>query len=258
VFQDGLLTDAAAADIGWSLVPLGELHGAAAGRALAGVRTSARVTGLTARGSGWEVGLRGGERLRADAVVLAVPPAAAEALLPAGALPLAPGWAARLGTAPIVNVHVVLDRPVLDEPFVAGVGTPLQWVFDRTGQSGLTEGQYLAVSLSAAAATVDRPSADVLAEVLPALRALLPAAAAAQVVDAFVTRERAATFAPRPGTAADRPGPRTRAPGLVVAGAWTATGWPATMEGAVRSGVAAAQTLLGTGLPVRDREELAA
>jgi hydroxysqualene dehydroxylase len=241
-------------------VPLGELHGAAAGRALAAagaeVRTSERVVGLTAAGTGWEVGLRGGERLRADGVVLAVPPAAAEALLPAGALATAPGWAARLGTAPIVNVHVVLDRPVLDEPFVAGVGTPVQWVFDRTRPSGLAGGQYLAVSLSAASALVDRPAADVLAEVLPALRALLPAAAGAQVRDAFVTRERAATFAPRPGTAGDRPGPRTRAAGLVVAGAWTATGWPATMEGAVRSGDAAARTLLEAGLPVR--EELAA
>jgi hydroxysqualene dehydroxylase len=166
--------------------------------------------------------------------------------------------AKNMDACPIVTVNLWFDRPVLDEPFVAGVGTPLQWVFDRTRQSGLGAGQYLAVSLSAAAATVDRPSAEVLAEVLPALRALLPAAAAAQVVDAFVTRERAATFAPRPGTAADRPGPRTRAPGLVVAGAWTATGWPATMEGAVRSGVAAAQTLLGAGLPVRDRQELAA
>src|SRR5205085_2691416 len=71
-------------------------------------------------------------------------------------------------------------------------------------------------------------------------------AADAVVREAFVTRERTATFAPRPGTAADRPGPRTRASRLVVAGAFTDTGWPATMEGAVRSGAAAAQALLPT------------
>jgi squalene-associated FAD-dependent desaturase len=258
VFQEGLLTEAAAADIGWSLVPLGELHGAAGARALTAaggeVRTSARVTAVRPGPAGWEVAVREAAPLGVDGVVLAVPAPAAEELLPPGALALAPGWAARLGSAPIVNVHVVLDRQVLHEPFVAGVGTPVQWVFDRTGQSGLTSGQYLAVSLSAAQGWIDRPTADVLGEVLPALRALLPGAADAEVRDAFVTRERAATFAPRPGTAADRPGPRTRARGLVLAGAWTDTGWPATMEGAVRSGTAAAQTLLSelTGPTVRE------
>jgi monoamine oxidase len=251
VFQEGLLTDAAAADIGWSLVPLGELHGTAAARALAAagveVRTSARALELSPGAGGWVVGARGrggADRLPVDGVVLAVPPSPAEELLPAGALDIPPGWAARLGSAPIVNVHVVFDRPVLEEPFVAGVETPVQWVFDRTRQSGLADGQYLAVSLSAAQAVVDRPAADVLAEIVPALRALLPGAADAEVRDAFVTRERAATFDPRPGSAADRPGPRSRAEALVVAGAWTATGWPATMEGAVRSGVAAAHALL--------------
>jgi hydroxysqualene dehydroxylase len=267
VFQDGLLREASAADIGWPLVPLGELHGAAAARALAAagaeVHTSARVAGLVPDGDSWQLELRGdgrsaAERLVADQVVVAIPPAAAERLLPAGALSSAPGWAARLGTAPIVNVHVIFDRQVLGEPFVAAVGSPVQWVFDRTVQSGLPEGQYLAVSLSAARATVDRPTADVLAEIVPALRELLPAAAAAQVLDSFVTRERAATFAPQPGTASDRPGPRTRAQGLVVAGAWTATGWPATMEGAVRSGAAAAQSLLAELTSPSSREELAA
>ena len=264
VFQEGLLTDAAAADIGWPLVPLGKLHGTAAARALAvagaEVRPSTRAVALTPVDGGWSVGIRGAGRLTVDAVVLAVPPAAAEALLPAGALTTPPGWAARLGATSIVNVHVVFDRPVLEEPFLAGVGTPVQWVFDRTRQSGLSRGQYLAVSLSAAQAVVDRSAADVLADILPALRALLPAAADAEVRDAFVTRERAATFAPLPGTAADRPGPQTRAHGLVVAGAWTATGWPATMEGAVRSGAAAAQVLLAKpagpsvrgGTPVRE------
>ena len=254
VFQDGLLSDAAAADIGWALVPLGELHGTAGERALtaagADVRTGAKVAGVTPADGGWTVDVRGGAPLDVDGVVLAAPPPVTASLLPSGALDVPTDWADRLGAVPIVNVHVVFDRPVLDEPFLATVGSPVQWVFDRTRQSGLTDGQYLAVSLSAAADLVDRPAAELVDELLTALRALLPAAAGAQVRDAFVTRERTATFAPLPGNAAVRPGPRTRAHGLVLAGAWTATGWPATMEGAVRSGAAAAQALLAE-LPSR-------
>jgi uncharacterized protein with NAD-binding domain and iron-sulfur cluster len=77
---------------------------------------------------------------------------------------------------------------------------------------------------------------------LPELARLLPAARAARVREVFVTRERAATFAPSPGVRRLRPGPVTHAPGLYLAGSWTATGWPATMEGAVRSGLAAARS----------------
>jgi uncharacterized protein with NAD-binding domain and iron-sulfur cluster len=84
--------------------------------------------------------------------------------------------------------------------------------------------------------------------ILPALADLLPAARSAQVLDSFVTRERQATFDPAPGQRASRPGNRTDAPGLVLAGTWTDTGWPATMEGAVRSGNAAVAAL---GAPTR-------
>jgi uncharacterized protein with NAD-binding domain and iron-sulfur cluster len=80
--------------------------------------------------------------------------------------------------------------------------------------------------------------------VLPALASLLPAARDAEVLDSWVTRERTATFRAVPGTAALRPPAGTDVPGVVLAGAYTATGWPATMEGAVRSGHAAATALL--------------
>jgi uncharacterized protein with NAD-binding domain and iron-sulfur cluster len=80
--------------------------------------------------------------------------------------------------------------------------------------------------------------------VLPELVALLPAVARDEIVDFFVTREREATFRPAPGSGALRPPATTRAPGLFLAGAWTDTGWPATMEGAVRSGAAVAAALL--------------
>ncbi|MGA9309957.1 MAG: hydroxysqualene dehydroxylase HpnE [Pseudonocardiaceae bacterium] len=249
VFQEGLLTDASAADIGWSLVPLRELHGDPALACLdavgAQVRTGATVRGIHPVPEGWQI-TTDGAPTTADQVILAVPPAAAEQLLPTGSVPAAPGWSQRLGSVPIINVHVVLDRPVLREPFIAGVDTPVQWVFDRTAQSRLRHGQYIAVSLSAADDLVNTPTADLRAQFLPELTALLPRMRDAQVRDFFVTRERHATFRPAPGSAALRPSAVTAARGLFLAGAWTATGWPATMEGAARSGAAAATALLET------------
>jgi hypothetical protein len=162
------------------------------------------------------------------------------------------GWAKALGNSPIVNAHVVFDRVVLDEPFVAGVDSPLQWVFDRTVQSGGAgrDEQYIAVSLSAADELIDTPVAELRDVLVPALRRLLPAAADADVKEFFVTRERQATFRPAPGSGRFRPGATTALPGLHLAGAWTATGWPATMEGAVRSGEAAAASVLRTSAAV--------
>ncbi|WP_051799240.1 hydroxysqualene dehydroxylase HpnE [Streptomyces sp. NRRL S-337] len=257
VFKTGLLSAPGAADIGWSRVPLGDVHDALARTALekAGVRIALRTRAASvARTDGrWQVavqnGPHGGERLTADTVVLAVPQRETHALLPAGAL------ADRdrlldIGTAPILNLHVVYDRKVLRRPFFAAVGSPVQWVFDRTDASGLTRTpgnercQYLAVSQSAAQEEIDQPVAKLRARYLPELERLLPAARGARIVDFFVTRERTATFAPVPGVGRLRPAARTQAPGLLLAGAWTATGWPATMESAVRSGTAAAREAL--------------
>ncbi|MFC9887438.1 hydroxysqualene dehydroxylase HpnE [Streptomyces pilosus] len=248
VFKTGLLSDPSAADIGWARVPLGELHDRLARQALdaAGVRTEVRtrVTSLFPHADGrWSVRIPG-ETITADTVVLAVPQREAYDLLPAGALD-APERLLGIGTAPILNVHVVYDRPVLTRPFFAALGTPVQWVFDRTDASGLEGGQYLAVSQSVAQADIDEPVAVLRERYLPELRRLLPRTRGARVEDFFVTRERTATFAPAPGVGRLRPGARTKAPGLYLAGAWTATGWPATMEGAVRSGVGAADAALG-------------
>ena len=149
-----------------------------------------------------------------------------------------------LGASPIVNVHVIYDRQVLDLPFAAAVDSPVQWVFDKTRIAGLKSGQYLAVSLSAADEFVTVPAAQLREQFLPELERLFPAARNAQVTDYFVTRERRATFRQAPGCGALRPGAGTSVPGLVLAGSWTDTGWPDTMEGAVRSGHYAAQHLI--------------
>jgi squalene-associated FAD-dependent desaturase len=254
VFKTGLLSDPGAADIGWARVPLGELHDRLARKALdsAGVRTEVRtrVTSVSVNeNGGWSVQVPD-ETLEADAVVLAVPQREAYDLLPDGALD-APENLLRIGTAPILNIHVVYDRKVLAAPFLTALGTPVQWVFDRTEASGLKEGQYLALSQSTAQHEIDEPVAALRERYLPELERLLPRTRGAEVKDFFVTRERTATFAPAPGVGRLRPGARTKAPGLYLAGAWTATGWPATMESAVRSGVGAAAAALGA--PGRSR-----
>jgi monoamine oxidase len=254
VFQTGLLDQADASDVGYARVPLQRLHGDAAERALAGagvtVHPKARVSALTPSGAGVAISWGGGT-LDVEAVILALPHEDASELLPAGALPAGVDLA-RLGTSPIVNLHVVYDRQVTDVAFAAGVGTPVQWVFDRTSSSGLADGQCLAVSLSGADAHISRSVEELRTEFIPALAALFPAARGAAVVSFFVTREPRATFRGVPGTAAHRPGPVTRVPGLYLAGAWTDTGWPATMEGAVRSGLAAARAAVGLTTATRE------
>ena len=274
VVRTALLGARDAADIGTPAIPLGDLHGQAAARLLgqlgASVRLGAKVTSVQPLdGGGFRVRLadRGvsaappgtkppdtkppgtkslsTDLAAVDGVVLAVPPEAAARLLPAGAAAPGPGperWR-ELGASPIVNVHVLYDRQVTSLPFAAAVDSPVQWVFDRTGPSGLDAGQYLAVSVSAADDVVDTPAAQLRERFVPALEEIFPAARDARITDFFVTRERRATFRQEPGCGEKRPGATTRLPGLVLAGAWTNTGWPDTMEGAVRSGLSAAREL---------------
>jgi len=275
VVKTGLLGKNSAADIGVPALPLGELHGDAAAtvlaklgaRVLLGAKVSAidpaSASPADPSGPRFLVRLaRGADdeslpaEIPADAVVLAVPHEMAARLIPPGALPEATvaGWAG-LGASPIVNVHVIYDRKVTDLPFAAAVDSPVQWVFDRTRISGLdrlsdptSAAQYLAISLSAADEYVDVPAAQLREQFVSALAELFPAAREAQVTEFFVTRERRATFRQAPGTAKLRPPAATNLAGLVLAGAWTATGWPDTMEGAVRSGLSAAIELRKTGL----------
>jgi protoporphyrinogen oxidase len=218
--------------------PLAEGGVAAADESIAAAAAAAPgAPGVAALGESGELSLE------ADGVVLAVPAGQAARLSSAAGAGADPAWAA-LGTSPIVNVHVLYEQRVTRLPFAAGVDSPVQWVFDKTRQAGLESGQYLAVSLSAADRYVDMPVAALREEFLPALEQLFPAAGGTEVTDFFVTRERRATFRQAPGCVALRPGAATSVSGLVLAGAWTDTGWPDTMEGAVRSGHNAAQELM--------------
>lgn len=254
VVRTGLLEDASAADIGVPALPLGQLHGIAGRRKLeslgATVRVNAKVEAIQVAGPRkYLVRLaRSEEVIEADKVVLAVPHEAAAKLIPAGALPVekVSAWSG-LGAAPIVNLHVIYDRKVMDVPFAAAVDSPVQWVFDRTRISGMhgrgDDGQYLAVSLSAADEYVDSSVAELGERFMPALAEVLPAAGEAHVREFFVTRERRATFRQVPGCGRLRPSAATGLPGLVLAGSWTDTGWPDTMESAVRSGLNAVRAL---------------
>jgi squalene-associated FAD-dependent desaturase len=262
VFRTGLLDSAPAGDVGYAAVPLSRVHEDAAAKALAdaGVEVVLDAAVRSVADGNVEIEAPQGRRSwTGSAVVLAVPPADAFTIAPA-LRDSAAAAAERLQTSPIVNVHVIYDRRVTELPFAAAVNSPVQWFFDRTDSSGLARqhpgAQYLAVTVSAAAGLVDRPTRDVLAEFVPAIQALLPAAAGADVIDSFVTRERQATFRQGAGTWALRPRPTDGPDGVWLAGAWTDTGWPDTMESAVRSGVAAAEA--AAGIPLPDRTEFGA
>ncbi len=259
VFHEGLLTSAGAADIGFHDATLGEIIDRPAARALegAGVRVLLgwRAERLQRTGTGFELHGRAGEDdadgLGASAAIVALPHARAARLLePLLGGERTGGWSA-LGSSPIVNLHVLYDREVMSERFAAGVGTPVQYLFDRSVAAGAPAGmQYLAVSLSGAEREMSMSVEELREEYLPALRALLPRARQATVETFLVTREHAATFRAEPGTARLRPGAVTDVPGLVLAGTWTATSWPATLESAVLSGhSAAAQALASLGEP---------
>jgi squalene-associated FAD-dependent desaturase len=246
VLRTGFLDRSDAADIGIAAVPFAELHDEASRRALrsagAAVELRAAVRGVQADSQGVVVDVAG-HSVRADAVILAAPPDAAARLAPPEA-GLDAAALAGLGASPIVNLHVWFDRRVTDLPLLAGWGTPLQWIFDRTRAAGAERGQVLTVSLSAAEEWVGKSRAELRAAFVPAFHALFSAARGAQVLDFFALSEPAATFRQVAGTRRLRPAAATRHPAVYVAGAWTDTGWPATMEGAVRSGSAAAREAL--------------
>ena len=181
----------------------------------------------------------------ADAVVSAVPPPALLELL---AEREAPAFAAleRFSGSPIVSVELWLDRVVVDRVMLGLRDAEMEWVFDKGrlyGREGAP--QHLAFIVSAAYRSAPKTNAELVEAAVSALRRYFPAMAAAAVTRSLVLREPQATFASTPALEALRPGPATPLPGLFLAGDWTDTGLPATIEGAVRSGLRAADAVEG-------------
>jgi squalene-associated FAD-dependent desaturase len=246
--KTALLSARHASDVLLPTAPLGSMHGDAARTVLE--RLGARV----------ETGARIGDlgEVDADAIVLAVPPRESAQLLeePEPALE----------ESPIISVHLLFDRPILRHPLVALLGSDAHWIFDRgalTGNTagdggtsrfpptpspgplsrtgGFAAGQYLTVVSSGAPELMELRARELVDRIAGQLTDRL---GSAELLWSRVSREPRATVALRPGTAALRPGPRTSHPNVVRAGAWTNTGWPATMESAVRSGRTAARVLV--------------
>ena len=221
--RTALLGPRANSDLVLPLKPLGWMHGDAAGRVLGEhVHLDERVESL--------------DDLDADAVVVAVPPAES-ALLLGEPDP-------ELESSPIVSVHLLFDRPILDAPLAALIASDAHWVFDRgalTGHAAPAGGQYLTVVSSGVPELMGVRGRELVDRIAGQLTDRL---GRAELVWSRVSREPNATIALRPGTL--RPGAETSRPNVVRAGAWTDTGWPATMESAVRSGRFAARRLLDT------------
>lgn len=233
--QTALLGPREASDLLLPVAPLGEMHGDAAGRALEKAGATVLLRTRAASIEGTSVVTADGERLDADAVVLAVPAAECAALLREDP--------PRLGHSPIVSVHLLFDAPILEPPLAALLASPAHWVFDRgrlTGQPP-ERGQYLTVVASGVPELAAARGKELVEVVASALTERL---GPAELLWSRISREPEATFAGRPGTGSRRPGTETGRTNVVRAGAWTRTGWPATMEGAVRSGRSAARAVL--------------
>jgi len=241
------------------LVPLGELYGARLQEWLArhqvDVRLTTGVEQVTFHEDGGVSGvvLRNGERLQADFVILAVPFDRVRSLIPEPVrerLPELDGIS-QLVSAPITGVHLWFDRPICPFDFVATPGRLVQWVFNHTAIQGRTipgsttvAGEYLQVVISASYDFLALDKAAIRERVLADLADLWPEVREARLVRDWVVTEHGATFAVRPGVDRHRPAQRTHEDGLFLAGDWTNTGWPATMEGAVRGGYLAAEGVL--------------
>lgn len=253
VFVDGFLAHRDGWQVGIPTVPLGQLYGDVLVRWLEARQVTVRL--LTAvrslaggRNGTWTVELAGGARLTAREVVAAVPHHRVLALLPEW-LRTHPELEIirQLQTAPITSVHLWFDRPVTDLPHAVLVERLSQWVFNRTALSGSvgdSPSWYYQVVISASRNLAGRTRQEVIDDVRSELAELWPRARDAQLRHARLVTEHRAVFSPLPGSDAFRPPQQSAVPTMQLAGDWTRTGWPATMEGAVRSGYLAAENIL--------------
>jgi len=210
------------------------------------VETGRNVTGFViADGACRGVRLASGESIEVPAVISAVPWFEFVRLLPAEPLRSEPFFTKILGLrpAPIISINLWFDRQLTKLDFVGLRGTTVQWLFNKRG--GHASGRdYVSLVLSGAHAHIERSKDDLLSIALRDLARLLPQTREANLVHSLVIKERFATFSPSVDAEALRPTASTPISGLILAGDWTATGLPATIEGAVQSGYTAAQEIL--------------
>ena len=257
VFYKAFLLNRRGFEIGIPAVPLAELYdGCRAGVEKRGgeVRTRAAIRELrVADGSVESLALEDGSKVEADYFLFAVPHDALLELLPEalGRDPIFAGLR-NLRVSPITGVHFWYDRVVMNEPFLTLLGRTTQWIFNKSclfsehapgGPTG-ADGQYLQLVISASYDLVPLSRQEIINICRSELLDVLPATRAARLVKATVIKETHATFSPQPGCERWRPVQSTPFNNFFLAGDWTATGWPATMEGAVRSGYLAAEALL--------------
>jgi squalene-associated FAD-dependent desaturase len=240
VLRDGFAGGRHLARFALFRTPLGSVFGEAAEAHLRGKGGEVRALSALKKvrvSSGACAGfeMSDGSFASADVYVLAVPHAELGEVFPESAPPLQ--------HAPIVNAHLWYDRPVTDLEFFAMLDCRVQWVFNKSAIRGDPHGpQHMSCSISAAHDWAHLPSEEIAARCDAEIKRRFTSQAA--LMRFVVSREPRATFSARPGTTPMRPGPKTRYPNLFLAGAWTDTGYPATMEGAVRSGNAAAKAVI--------------
>ena len=262
VFWKAFLSNTTGYRMGVPAVPLSNLYDgckAEIERRGGEVVLRAPVRGLKIE-SGQLAGLRFDENREesAHAYIFAVPHTALAELLPESVKQSEPSLANldKIKTSPITGVHFWFDRTVMDEPFLTLLDTTTQWIFNKTalysepdgdsesGWKATNASQYLQLVISASYDLLPKSRQEIIDLCLTEVRNALPRARQAELVKATVIKEASATFSPEPGVDRWRPKQQTAIPGLYLAGDWTQTGWPATMEGAVRSGYLAVEALL--------------
>jgi hydroxysqualene dehydroxylase len=243
VLTTAFLGDAAGARFGWTTVPLARVAASAAQR-LGNVRLSTAVVGIELDANTVALRLSDDRSESFDGVVLAVPPRTTAKLLSTPER-LGVEGLDRYDPFPIVDVHVWHDAGSVGFDFAAALDSPLQWIFEK-------EPGYLCCSISAASDFLTMPTSQLQELAWNELRAFVPVLSNATLLRAGATRNPEATYLPRPGTA--RVAQRTSHPRVALAGSWTNTGWPDTMESAVRSGLAAA-AILGESMEGSPRTE---
>jgi squalene-associated FAD-dependent desaturase len=238
VFWQGFLASASAYHMGLSAVPLGELYSSGLPASVT-VRLRSPLDCFRFEDGRVAAALSGGEPLTADYYVSALPFERVAAVAPGLALDLA-----AFEHSPITGIHLWFDRPVTELPHATLLGRTMQWFFNKAG------GRYVQLVVSASRSLVELSRQEVIDLAVRELSEFLPAVRGAVLEKAHVVKEVRATFSAKPGMEAVRPPARTAVPNLFLAGDWTRTGWPATMEGAVRSGYLAAEAVTAAaGLP---------